>query len=256
MSRIVLEGTDNTRDLGGIKTNNNRIVNSNLLYRSDRLDKLTENDKQKLIDLGIKRIIDFRSETEKEKSPNNLPNGIEYVELEIESDKNVNHNLNECLKDNSEEGQRKIKNFLVDANKEFINSMAPKFGEFLRLLLDNTPTLFHCSAGKDRTGFAAFLIYTILGVPRKVILEDYMKSNDYINETIDTVKISVAKLLNVPTEKCDNLLPLLLVDLDYINSAINEAESKYGSIENYILNVLNFDLNMQNDFCNYYSKSL
>lgn len=252
MYRIVLEGTDNTRDLGGYMTTYNKAVKRNLLFRSDRFDKITNEDQKKLIDLGIKRVIDFRSQSEKEKSPNNLPNEIDIIEIEINSDKKVSEDLNTLLKEDTKENNDKIKDFLIEANRNFIVELADNFKIFLKFIINNKkPTCFHCSAGKDRTGFATFLIYTILGVPRDIILDDYLKSNNYISETIKTTKIKVADILDVPHEKADRLLPLLYVDLSYINSAIEEAEKRYGTIENFIIKKIGITPNLQQKFRDY-----
>lgn len=252
MYRVVLEGTDNTRDLGGYMTTCNKTVKKNLLFRSDRFDKITKEDQKKLIDLGIKRVIDFRSQTEKDKSPNNLPSEIDIVEIEINSDKKVTDDLNTLLKEDTKENNEKIKKFLIEANRDFIVDMADNFKFFLKFIINNeTPTCFHCSAGKDRTGFATFLIYTILGVPRDIILEDYLKSNNYISETIEETKFKVADILNVPHEKADKLLPLLYVDISYITSAIEEAEKRYGTIENFIIKKLGITPGLQQKFKDY-----
>ena len=93
MNKIELEGTHNTRDLGGYETQDGRTIRNGLLYRSDGLNNLSIKDCQKLRDLGIKRIVDFRSEMEKIKEPNIIPEGIEYIELPIEVDKHINKEI-------------------------------------------------------------------------------------------------------------------------------------------------------------------
>ena len=137
---------------------------SNFLYRSDKLSNLTSNDVSTLQNLGIKRIIDFRSKDEKTRDPNIIPDGIEYIEMPIEADKKIKQEIYDVL---SGKIDRDIKEFLIEANKQFIHEYHQTFKLFLLELINNpVPTLYHCTGGKDRTGFATFLIYTILGIER------------------------------------------------------------------------------------------
>ena len=238
MNKIHLEGTHNTRDLGGYVCQDGRKVRSNFLYRSDKLSNLTSNDVSTLQNLGIKRIIDFRSKDEKTRDPNIIPDGIEYIEMPIEADKKIKQEIYDVL---SGKIDRDIKEFLIEANKQFIHEYHQTFKLFLLELINNpVPTLYHCTAGKDRTGFATFLIYTILGIERNIILDDYLKTNEFIADSIEKVKFEVAKSMKISDNEVDKIMPLLKVDIDYINSAINEANKKYGSIFTFINDELNF----------------
>ena len=240
MNKLFLEGTNNTRDLGGYITQDNRVVKSGILFRSDKLQNITQNDIQYLKKLGIKRIIDFRSENEKKKQPNIIPEEMTYVELPIQADKKIQDEIDDVLNGKI---NKDIKDFLIEANKQFINEYKDKFRLFLLDIIRNqVPTLFHCTAGKDRTGFATLLIYTILGIDRETIIQDYLKTNYFIADTLDKVKNEVAKNMNIPENEKNKLLPLLQVDEDYLNSAINEANKKYGSIFNFISDGLNISL--------------
>jgi protein-tyrosine phosphatase len=232
MNKIYLEGTHNTRDLGGYVTQDGRKVRGNFLYRSDKLSNLTSKDILELQKLGIKRIIDFRSENEKTRDPNIIPEGFEYVEMPIEADKKIKQEIYDVL---SGKIDKNIKEFLMEANRQFIYEYSETFKLFLLEIINNpVPTLYHCTAGKDRTGFATLLIYTILGIDRKTIIEDYLKTNEFIADSIEKVKYEVAKSMKISNKEVDRIMPLLKVDIDYINSAINEADKKYGSIFTFI----------------------
>jgi protein-tyrosine phosphatase len=232
MNKIYLEGTHNTRDLGGYLSQDGRIVKSGILYRSDKLSNLTSKDVLTLQKLGIKRIIDFRSEDEKTRDPNIIPEGVEYVEMPIEADKKIKQEIYDVL---SGKIDKDIKEFLMEANRQFIYEYSETFKLFLLKIINNpVPTLYHCTAGKDRTGFATLLIYTILGIDRETILEDYLKTNEFIADSIEKVKFEVAESMKISNEEVDRIMPLLKVDIDYINSAINEADKKYGSIFTFI----------------------
>ena len=82
--KIVLDGTSNTRELGGYKTEDGRSLKWGVLYRSDKLSELTDADQEYLLELGIKRVIDFRSSEEKQNEPDQLPSTLKYIEMPIE----------------------------------------------------------------------------------------------------------------------------------------------------------------------------
>lgn len=240
MNKIKLEGTHNTRDLGGYETQDGRVIKKGFLFRSDGLGKLTPEDCKKLSNLGIKRIVDFRSDVEKIKQPNIIPTGMEYIEMPIEADKNINNEIYDIL---SGKVDKDMREFLIEANKDFVLQYKEVFSDFLKDLVNSgLPTLFHCTAGKDRTGFATLLIYTILGVDMDTILVDYLKTNYFIQDSMGKQLENVAKLMNIKEEDKEKILPLLRVDIDYIESAINTANKKYGSIHNFISEGLKISL--------------
>jgi protein-tyrosine phosphatase len=233
---IKLEGTNNTRDLGGYTNIHGQTIRNNMIFRSDKLSELTESDLEEIKLLGIKTIVDFRSENEKKDEPNNIPDEINYIEMPIAADKDIRLELNDVINGKS---NKKMGQFLIDVNKDFVLLYSDIFSEFLKRLISNPePTLFHCTSGKDRTGFAAFLILHILEIPKNIILEDYLKTNDFIKDSLEHQINHVSKLLNIPLDKASLIKPLLLVDIEYINNAINTINQYYGSIDNYISDVL------------------
>ena len=220
MSKLIeLDGTYNFRDLGGIVS-----VKENLLYRSDRLSELTDNDVEKIKQFGIKRIIDLRSVGEVESHKNIVINGIENINLPIP----LAFTMNEMNAMNEQE----ILQILEVANEELVTKHYKILEEFLNLLLDPIPTIFHCTSGKDRTGFATFLIYHILGINHNDIISDYLHSNEYIepklNQQFTKMNIDI------------KFKPLMFVEERYINKAISVAIEKYGSLDNFITNKLNY----------------
>ena len=80
---LPMDGSYNTRELGGYKTEDGRSIKWGVLYRSDKLSDISETDKKYIQNLGIKRIVDFRSTTEKTENPDLIPEGISYVEMPI-----------------------------------------------------------------------------------------------------------------------------------------------------------------------------
>lgn len=229
--KIVLDGTSNTRELGGYKTEDGRSLKWGVLYRSDKLSELTDADQEYLLELGIKRVIDFRSSEEKQNEPDQLPSTLKYIEMPIEADGAIRPKVEAILKGDLNEDVGAI---LVETNREFISDFSGVYKGFIESLIENQePTLFHCTAGKDRAGFAAALVLLAVGVPEKIVIEDYMKTNKYTEETIQDY-INKINLYSLGSVDAEILRPLLGVEERFIRAALDEIKQKYGSVENFI----------------------
>ena len=93
--------------------------------------------------------------------------------------------------------------------------------------------MFHCTAGKDRAGFAAAITLIALGVSKEKVIDDYMKTNIFTADRIDEM-LDQIKLMSLFQADVEVLRPLLGVEQEYIETAFKTAEEKYGSLENYI----------------------
>ena len=229
--KILLDGTSNTRELGGYKTKDGKSLKWGVLYRSDKLSELTDPDQKYLTQLGIKTVIDFRSEEEKQNEPDQVPSNLKYIEMPIEADGAIRPKVEAILKGDLNEDVGAI---LIETNKEFISDFSGVFKSFIESLVENQePTLFHCTAGKDRAGFAAALVLLAVGVPEEIVIEDYMKTNKYTEETIQDYinKINLYSLGNVDAEI---LRPLLGVEERFIRAALDEIKLNYGNVESFI----------------------
>jgi len=233
---LPMDGAHNTRELGGYTTTDGQTVKWGMLFRSDKLSDISDIDKEYLQNLGIKRIVDFRSEDEKSEDPDKIPEGINYVEMPIRVDGAMRTKIEAVLRG---ETDREVKSFLIDANKEFVTSYTDVYEGFLRGLINNgSPTLFHCTAGKDRAGFAAAITLIALGVSKEDVITDYMKTNTYTAERIEEV-LGQIELMSLYQTDAEVLRPLLGVEQEYIETAFKTAEDKYGSLENFIREGLN-----------------
>ena len=228
---LPMDGAFNTRELGGYKTTDGKSVKWGMLFRSDKLSDISENDQLYLQSLGIKRIVDFRSEGEKTEDPDIIQEGINYIETPINVDGAMRSKIEAVLKGKT---NKEVKSFLVDANKEFVTNYTSVYEDFLRGLIDEDgPTLFHCTAGKDRAGFAAAITLIALGVSKEDVIEDYMKTNIFTKDKIDEM-IDKIKLMSLYQADAEILRPLIGVERIYIETAFKTAEEKYGSLENFI----------------------
>ena len=233
---LPMDGAHNTRELGGYKTTDGKSVKWGMLYRSDKLSDISDTDQAYLQDLGIKKIIDFRSKEEKEEDPDIIPKGIDYIEMPISVDGAMRSKIEAVLKG---ETNKDVKSFLIDANKEFVSNYTDVYEDFLRNLIDDDgPALFHCTAGKDRAGFAAAITLIALGVSKEDVIDDYMKTNQFTKERIEEI-IEQIELMTLYQTDAEILRPLLGVEREYIETAFQTAEEKYGSLENFIRDGLN-----------------
>ena len=225
---IDLDGGFNTRDLGGYKTVDGKVVKKHLLYRSDDLSTLTPKGIEQAEKLRLKTIIDFRTEKEAKTATSLMHSKVE----------NVRHlpigfgNLTE-LAGLSFVADKDYEQFMIDGNRWFISNAQNQYREFFEILSDpsNAPVLYHCTAGKDRTGFATALLLSALGVDRETIYEDYLLSAIYL-------KPKYAHML----EDNPAIAPLITVKKSYLEAAFDEIEKNYASVENYLVQVLNVDI--------------
>ena len=239
---LPMDGSHNTRELGGYKTTDGKTIKWGKLFRSDKLSDISSADQEYLQNLGIKKIVDFRSKAEKTEDPNIIPTGIKYVEMPISVDGAMRSKIEAVLKG---ETDRKVESFLIDANREFVTDYTDVYENFLRGLIDeDVPTLFHCTAGKDRAGFAAAITLIALGVSKADVINDYMKTNAFTQERIEEI-LGQIKLMSLYQADVEILRPLLGVEQIYIETAFKTAEEKYGSLENFIrvgLNISDADI--------------
>ena len=169
---IPLEGASNLRDLGGYQALDGRRVRFGRLYRSATLARLTEQDVAAVAALGLRTVCDLRGEEEAARNPSRLPEGAERVPLPIEP--LVGASLADLMRREMATGEDVVA-LLGTAYKEYVTTWLHRYRALFDLLLDpdRHALLFHCSAGKDRTGMAAALVLSALGVPHATVVADY-----------------------------------------------------------------------------------
>ena len=224
----------NLRDLGGYKTVSGATVASGLLYRSNQLSGISPGDMQKLAGLELKNAYDLRTTEEREKRPEELPAGVEYVVVDVLSDSpqagpaQLEKLMSDPAVANAELGGGKVEAGFQASYREFVSlpSAQREFSKMFLALGDKTelPALFHCTTGKDRTGWAAAAFLTLMGVPRETVYEDYLRSNDYILPAYQPVIESfVAAGGNEEIPKA-----ILGVKKEYLDAAFDEMQTRYG----------------------------
>ncbi|GKS15044.1 protein-tyrosine-phosphatase [Paenibacillus chitinolyticus] len=248
MHRVIsFEGTNNFRDMGGYQTADGRKVKYGLFFRSDELSGLSEQDFVSFQALNIKTIFDYRDDYETQKKPDPVFAGAKNIRIsaiKAEQASKIN------IPGNAENSDRKshvivdlvksgfFKQFRADTmmmelyTKLPINN--PSYKHLMEIIRhsDNLGLLHHCTAGKDRTGVGAALIYMALGVPEETIMEDYLLTNE-------TMKAFNGKLLeqlveHVKEEELKNIEDMLGVKEEYMEAVFGSITNTYGNVDTYL----------------------
>jgi len=237
---LPLEGGRNFRDLGGYRTAGGQSVKWGHLYRSGAMHELTAGDYEYLADLDIAVICDFRANSERAEEPTSWAAGpVEQLEWDYEMDTS---GFAEAFagEPSPEQSAAAMTQFYRQAPTEFAERYAIMFD---RIAAGDLPLAFHCTAGKDRTGVAAALILSALGVPRETILADYAMSDDLVDymaelreerENIDP-EDPMAFWAQLPEAV---IAPFMASDPAYLQAALEQIEADHGSVEAYLSGTL------------------
>lgn len=230
--QIYLRGTNNTRDLGGYKTSKGRIVKWGMLYRSDDLHDLKKTDWNYWRTLHLGTLIDFREPEVWERKPDQLPKSDSLAELHLPVyDTGTTRQAYRKLLQDADPDTYDTEEILIRNNEIYVTQYTPTFAQAFDMILNQEqPMLYHCSAGKDRTGFMSAMLLLTLGVPRETVMRDYMASNYYQDRSIRR-RARLAPLIGINSRVA---LPLLQVRVVYLQAAFQMIEERYGSIDNYI----------------------
>src|SRR5712672_3737788 len=216
-----LAGANNFRDLGGYPARDGRAVRWRQIYRSNHLGHLTEADIEVLRPLGLKSAFAFRGTVERVAAICGLAE-IAVHSLPIEP--TVVAALRARLADGVPLSSADAVEVMRESYRNYVRHNTPSLRALFALLLeDRAPLVIHCTAGKDRTGFACALILHSLGVPDEQIAEDYLLTNRFYRRD--------------PTASSD--LPeevkqvLASVQASFLAAAFETIGADYGDLENY-----------------------
>jgi protein-tyrosine phosphatase len=237
----------NLRDVGGYKTRNGATVARGLAYRSDTFYPMTDEDDSKLEILRLKNDYDLRTTAEAKTQPDEMPPGVEYHLLNVLADAKsaapaeLERLLHEPKKANVALGGGKIEALFEEGYREFIDlpSARQSYRTLFLSLADpgKLPAVFHCTTGKDRTGWAAAALLTLLGVPPETVMEDYMRTNNY---TLPQFKQTIDAFVAAGGDR-DIAVAVFGVKRQYLEASFDAMHKRYGSIENYFADGLGID---------------
>ncbi len=225
----------NLRDVGGYRAADGKWVKMGRVFRSDQLDKVSDDDFKHLEVLGLKLICDFRTDAERAAGADRVPSTTEHMIADVSGDYDYGgigvvlanpDAIGEVLSRISGE------EILKAANRAFVTAEPARaaYKATFERLADPAalPALFHCTAGKDRTGWGAAMLLTLLGVPHETVMFDYMLSNTYLRQK------NTALLAAFPPDLAKAMAPLMGVKEEYLQAGFDEVQATYGSFEAYI----------------------
>lgn len=239
---LVLEGGCNLRDLGGYRTTDGRRVREGVLFRSGVLSYFSPNDHPHLERLGLRAICDLRRADEREREPTRWPANIPTTFWEL-GDQLTAAQQSGALEGSTDGAHART--LMIEAYRTMPSWLRPHLrGVFGCLIKGDVPLLFHCAAGKDRTGLCAALVLHGLGVPRETIYQDYELTNRAVDLHAFLVKHGRARLgvtsakHPLETMDADVRAALLAADKAYLSAAFEEIEKDHGSIDSYVRDIL------------------
>jgi protein-tyrosine phosphatase len=234
---VVLEGAFNVRDLGGFAGLDGRIVRRGQVFRSAALSSLTEADVATLSALGLKLVVDLRSTGERLHRPSRLP-----TETWARDYDNSDADLVRALREPGVTALE-VRERMATAYADLIDEQAVSFAMlFQRIAGGAVPILFHCAAGKDRTGIAAALLLTLLGVSRTDVEADYLQSLDAVGRILDDARAALS-VSGVPDIDEAVLAPVLGVERGYLDTLFDTVGRRFGSVEGYVEERLGLSVN-------------
>ena len=230
---IDVPGVKNFRDLGGLAARGGHTVRRGLVFRSAKFDKILPEGEAVLDGLGIRTLVDFRSPGEQRRNPTHYTRErLRRIHLPVFADTPEGYFEEKLTKGLSPQGALAL---MEAANRSFARERCAAFRDFFALFdnPENFPLVFHCTGGKDRTGFAAAMLHSILGVSDDDIRADFLLSR---KNTIPTNERSVHRLLEIiPPE---TLEVLMTVFPQFLDAAFDEIENAWGSRECFLCEAL------------------
>ncbi len=219
---LEFDGCVNFRDLGGYRTGDGHQVGWRRLFRADGLHRLSEDDHRRLIDLGVSTVIDLRTVDEAEQRGrfpvDQVP--VRYVDLP----------LTDVLPSTEEMPSWREASYVASRYLEMVDQGAPALTGAFEVLgsVGSLPAVFHCSAGKDRTGVLSALILAFVGVPDRTIVEDYALSAAAMVRLLEHLKAEYPDAVAEVERHAPAVLQVMPETMEEFLAAI---VSRYGSYQ-------------------------
>ena len=256
--RLLVKGLKNTRDVGQVYTTDGRKVKSNVLFRSGRIDKLSNKKIKEFLDeYNIKTIIDLRTLIEVQESKHfQYPEYVNYYHIPVLNKQffGITHENNSMARvmlnqrhKITEYGSGEEYMISMYKNIVFDKSSQQHFKTLFEILCKDVDgaTMYHCTGGKDRTGITTLYLYTLLGVSEEEILEEFA-SSDYFNSRYNRTRERLIKIF-MPTSKRTKalLVALLHAKREYLEAVIKMIKDQYGSVLNFLFKEVGITREMQ-----------
>lgn len=244
--QVQMDSIYNFRDLGGFRSKDGRRIKNGMLFRCGALVNVSDDDKKKLQDLHLSKVIDLRSDFERERTPDEMIEGSSYETLEVKM--NAYKSALDLIRKETEPMNlspaeryvRMVQNgydpskaqmilFISDEGKESLH-------EFLHKVLEaeNGSILWHCTQGKDRTAFLTVGLLMALGISEDAIVDDYDMTNHFVKDDIKTT-LDEAKKFTDDMEVLIGVKDLVGVNADSMIEILETIKSTYQTFENYLI---------------------
>jgi len=242
-----ISAVPNLRDIGGYKTRDGAIVARGLVFRSGMFDPIGSEDIKKLERLELRNDYDLRTDTEARARPDEMPSGVRYALLNVLADADsaapaqIEALLHDPQKANATLGGGRIDAMFMQAYRGFVSlpSASRSYRTLFLSLTDRSklPAVFHCTGGKDRTGWAAAALLTLLGVPQEMVIADFLRSNEYL---LPQYQRAIDGFIAAGG---DRTIPLAVfgAKAEYLQASFDEMQKRYGTIERYFSDALGID---------------
>lgn len=238
----ISSGLTNFRDIGGYATADGKTVRKGRIFRGAALFGLNEENKAFVDKLGLKTVLDLRSQNEVDAAPDEVPFGARYVHssgiLSLDdAPGGPGGNLDMrglLMSSNGGEGVlAQLQQYMLGGYREM--ALHPTaFSTAFQLLLqpDGAPLFFHCTAGKDRTGVCAAYILRVLGVPMETVMEDYMASNHHRKQVVEEALAQLRQKMGGDTA-AEAMRAMLTVHESYLAENFAVIDETYGGFEEF-----------------------
>ncbi|TQF75178.1 tyrosine-protein phosphatase [Rhodococcus spelaei] len=222
---VRLDAARNFRDIGGYSTADGKKVRTGVVYRSNKINSLTDLDLAKLTAANVTLDVDLRNASERQEAPDRIPSGVRYqvadvvgIDSGVWFHEFVPLTLGRAMIDAAVSGSSNIGQSIGYPFMVSYHGSDVAFGDLLKAIAhnDSGATMYHCSSGKDRTGWSTAVLLTLLGVPRDMVNADFMASNTYLGRPA-------------------------AVELSWLNAAFDEMNRIYGSFDKYVRDGLGLD---------------
>lgn len=239
---LKFDNLHNIRDLGGIQTEDGHRIRRGRLIRCGHLSNLTEDDRF-LLSQMLSAVVDFRTNQERNKQPDQEIPGVEYHHIPIVDSLTAGITREE----ESDKGAvalllhrpKEAKQYMCDLYSSFAMGeyALSQYAKFVRLLTEprDRAVLWHCTAGKDRAGVATVIVLELLGVPREEIIDDYLYTRECLAEEIRRLSVFIKKEEGTDSPLADESLRYLFgAEEEYILTFYNAVEQKYADMDTYL----------------------
>lgn len=254
---LPLTTVPNARDLGAYKGIDGRKIKTHRLLRTGKLVNMTQEDANYLVNYGLNKIVDLRTPTEISNWPDKVPDNVDHYDISVHEDEKVG------VPDEKRETLRKMYDkdqyagfkgmchqYEITVNSEHSQKAYYKLLELLANN-ENGATIYHCSEGKDRTGFASLYILYILGVDLVTIRQDYLYSNYELADYRARLDKKIVK------EGGNDILRACMRSLgsvanEYLDTALLLIDKEYGGMDEYLKNQIGVTQDMVEQLRNLY----